>query len=45
MVTAFYVNPTPRDSGGTESERFGIPEENAVVRFKLKQYNGLRLVS
>jgi len=33
-------NSTPRR--GTESERFEIPEENAVVRFKVKQYNALR---
>jgi hypothetical protein len=27
---------------GTESERFEIPDENTVVRFKVSQYNGLR---
>jgi hypothetical protein len=30
---------------GTESERFGIPDENTVVRVKVKQYNALRVTS
>jgi len=36
-------NPNVLSRIGTESERFEIPDENAVVRFKVKQYNGLRL--
>lgn len=27
---------------GTSPERFEIPDENSVVRFKVSQYNGLR---
>jgi len=38
-------NRNPPPLCGTSPERFEIPDENAVVRFKVKQYNGLRLGS
>lgn len=38
-------NPNAETRRGTFSERFEIPDENSVVRFKVSQYNGLRLCS
>lgn len=34
--------PNAATRRGTFSERFEIPNENSVVRFKVSQYNGLR---